>query len=408
MKRYILEAVFCLLAFGSLTACGKNDPDIPDNGKGYAPIILTKAEQQINSASNSFGLAVYNKLFQEDQMMVSPLSLSLALSMCSAGADGQTAKDMCATLGFADFTTEEMSAYYKKMVSALLEADPKTTFEVANSIWIGNRTTAKKGFIKHAEDYYSSEVYNVDFSQKSTVDAINKWCSDKTHGKIKSIMSKPDPDLMMALINALYFYGKWSFEFDKTAKENFKAINGNTVKTDMMHAREDLMYSESDGFRMVRLPYGNGSFSMEVILPGGNESLKSAVARLDDSVLNGLDSSVRKADVDLKLPKFTFEYQADLVDILKDLGMGLAFSNLADFSKMAEQSLKISQVKQKTFIDVNEKGTEAAAVTFIGMMATSAGPIEKPFVEFHADRPFLFLIREKSTGAILFMGQKVS
>ena len=221
-------------------------------------------------------------------------------------------------------------------------------------------------------------------------------------------MDAPNRDLVMALMNALYFYGKWSFEFEDAKKENFVNISGNTSKTEMMHSRDDLRYSEYDGFRMVTLPYGNGAFAMDVILPDEKANFSDAVAKLDAGTLQILDRNSATCDVDLKLPKFTFDYNADMTKVLREMGMTLAFCELADFSGMAEEDLMISQVKQKTFIDVNEKGTEAAAVTFIGVVATSIGPApQKKFVEFHADRPFIFLIRERSTGAVLFIGQKV-
>ena len=412
MRKYILHTILCLLAFSCITACGKDNPENIDDdpGKAFEPIELTKAEQEINTASNNFGFEVYHKLYKGTQMMISPLSLSLALSMAAYGADGQTAKEMCATLGFSDFSTEQVSVYYQKMVNALLEADTKTTFEVANSIWANPRIRVKDSFIEGAQKYYSSEVYSADFSTQETVNAINKWCSDKTHGKINSIMDKPDPTLVMALMNALYFYGKWSFEFEDARKEDFTAENESIVKVEMMHSRNDLRYSEYNGYRMVTLPYGNGAFTMDVILPDNKGRFSDAVAGLDAGTLQRLDRNSSTCDVDLKLPKFTFDYTADMTTVLKELGMVQAFNPLsADFSGMAEEDLLISQVKQKTFIDVNEKGTEAAAVTFIGFVTTSIGPApQKRFVEFHANRPFIFLIRERSTGAVLFIGQKVS
>ena len=411
MRKYLLHSLLCLLAFSCISACGKDNPEDIDEGpdKAFEPIELTKAEQDINTASNNFGFEVYHKLYTGNQMMVSPLSLSLALSMAAYGAEGQTAKEMCATLGFSDFTTEQVSAYYQKMVGALLEADPKTTFEVANSIWADPRIRIKKGFVDGAQKYYSSEVYSADFSTQETVNAVNKWCSDKTHGKINSILDKPDPTLVMALMNALYFYGKWAFEFEDAKQEDFVAVDGSKVKVEMMHSRNDLQYSEYDGYRMVSLPYGNGAFTMDVILPDSNKSFSNAAMGFNAEILHRLDSYSSTCDVDLKLPKFTFDYTADMTKVLSEMGMPTAFSDFADFSGMAEESLMISQVKQKTFIDVNEKGTEAAAVTFIGFVTTSIGPApQKRFVEFHADRPFVFVIRERSTGAVLFIGQKVS
>ena len=411
MKRIAFILFFSLLALVSLSACGKQGPENPDPepDKEFVPIALTKAEAEIGQASNQFGFDVYHKIYESKDILLSPLSLSLALSMAANGAEGTTADEMLSTLGFAGKEKADMNNYYRKMVKALLEADPKTTFEVANSIWADEKIGVKKSFTDVTKEYFASEVYPADFNTQATVNAINKWCSDKTHGKIPTIMDKPDPTLVMALINALYFKGEWSFEFnDKTKKEDFTDLTGGKAKVDMMSAEEKLLYAEKDGYSMVRLPYGNGSFSMDVILPPKGKDFGEAVKAFDAGSFENLDYGMSTAIVNLKLPKFTFEYSKSLVSTLQALGMKKAFTNTADFSAMAEKSLMISTVLQKAFIDVNEKGTEAAAVTVIGMVATSVGPAPEPRrVDFFADRPFLFLIRENSTGAILFIGQKV-
>ena len=411
MKKTVSFIAVCLLAIGTLCACNKQNPDDPGNDvpdKPFEPITLTKAEREINTASNQFGFDVYHKIYEKDNMLISPLSLSLALAMTANGAEGKTAEEMLSTMGFSGQSKDDLNSYYRKMVTALLEADPKTTFEVANSIWANESIGIKKSFTDITEEYYSSEVYPADFKTQATVDKINQWCSDKTHGKIPTIMNGPDPNLVMALVNALYFKGTWAFDFDdKIKKEDFTTLKGSKSKVEMMTA-ELKAYAEYDGFSMVNLPYGNGAFSMYVILPSKDEDFGKAVERFDVSTYQGLCRSLGSAKVNLKLPKFTFDYNNTLTDVLKELGMSLAFSNGADFSAMAEKSLKISLVKQKTFIDVNQKGTEAAAVTFVGMMTTGAMPTEPKTVDFFADRPFLFVIRENSTGAILFIGQKVS
>ena len=411
MKKIVIIITMSILALLSASACTKQDPDRneKEEDKVFEPIALTKAEQEIGNASNQFGFDVYHKLYEGKQMLVSPLSLSLALSMAANGAKGQTAEEMLSTLGFAGQSIDDLNSYYQKMVNALLEADPKTTFEIANSIWADEKIGVRKSFTDATAKYYSSEVFPADFNTQATVNAINKWCSDKTHGKIPSIMDKPDPRLVMALVNALYFKGTWSFEFDeKIRKEDFTPIEGNKSKVEMMTTSQLLSYGEYDGFKMVSLPYGNGAFSMDVILPSKDEDFGKAVSRFNAETLRGLSRSLGRAKVNLKLPKFTFEYEASLNEILQALGMKQAFTVEADFSAMAEKSLMISMVKQKTFIDVNEKGTEAAAVTVIGMVVTSVGPAPDPkTVDFFADRPFFFVIRENSTDAVLFIGQKV-
>ena len=370
MKTGLILAVAatCILA----ASCEEQGPEYPGE-----PIPLTKAEEGINASANNFGFDVFHELYKEDQVLFSPLSASLALSMTATGADGNTAKQMTKVLGFDGFTTDEVNGYYKKMVSALLTADPKTVFEIANSIWISDRITVKKPFIDDCEKYYSSEVFpGADFGSMDTIDKVNKWCSDKTHGKIKSILEEPNPLLVMALMNALYFKGTWKYPFPNLFKEKFNTISGKAVDMDYMHTQAELLYSEYDGFRMVDLPYGNGSFSMKVILPGDKEDFGKAVKRFDAKTLDKLNGKAVTKTVSVIMPKFTFDYTS-------------------------------SFVKQKTFIDVNEKGTEAAAVTIVGMEKNSAGP-EPEVILFTADRPFLFVIQENSTGAVLFIGQKVS
>ncbi len=411
MKKTVSFIAVCLLAIGTLCACNKQNPDDPGNDvpdKPFEPITLTKAEREINTASNQFGFDVYHKIYAGNNILISPLSLSLALSMATNGAEGKTAEEMLSTLGFAGQAKDDMNSYYQKMISALLEADPKTTFEVANSIWANESIGIKKSFTDVTKKYFSSEVYPADFSEQATVDRINKWCSDKTHGKIPTILDGPDPDLVMALINALYFKGTWAFDFDeKVKKEDFTTLSGSKSKVEMMTAQRE-SYAEYDGYGMVSLPYGNGAFTMDVILPPKDEDFAKAVARFDASTFMALAASSRPAKVNLKLPKFTFDYTTMLNDALQALGIKAAFNGSdADFSAMAEKPLMISMVKQKTFIDVNEKGTEAAAVTFIGFVTTAYRPEEPPTVDFFVDRPFLFVIREISTGAVLFMGQKV-
>lgn len=396
----LAAAAACILA----VSCEEQGPEYPGE-----PIPLTKAEEGINASANNFGFEVFHELYEDGQVLFSPLSASLALSMTATGADGNTAKQMTKVLGFDGFTTDEVNGYYKKMVSALLTADPKTVFEIANSIWISDRITVKKPFIDDCEKYYSSEVFpGADFGSMDTIDKVNKWCSDKTHGKIKNILEEPDPLLVMALMNALYFNGTWKYPFPNLFKNKFNTISGKAVEMEMMNTSAELPYSEYDGFRMVDLPYGNGSFSMKVILPGDKEDFGKAVKRFDAKTLDKLNGKAATKTVSVIMPKFMFDYTGSLSDVLVALGMADAFSPAkADFSKMSNDGLYISFVKQKTFIDVNEKGTEAAAVTIVGMFENSAGP-EPEVIYFTADRPFLFVIQENSTGAVLFIGQKVS
>ena len=401
MKRGFLFAFSALVLVAA--SCGKNDPEYSEGA-----IPLTKAEEGINASANDFGFNVFHELYKEDQVLFSPLSASLALSMTATGAAGETASQMTKVLGFDKFSTDDVNRYYRKMIDALLTVDPGTAFEIANSIWIDDKIKVKQGFIDDCKKYYACEVYPADFSSQATIDKVNKWCSDKTHGKITSILEEPDPELVMALMNALYFNGSWKYTFPEVFKDRFTTISGKTTGMEMMQLSTELSYGEYDGFRMVDLPYGNGAFSMKVILPDEKEDFGKAVKRFDAGILDKLNGKLTSKDVFLKMPKFSFEYQSDLDKVLVALGMEDAFDCAkADFSKMSD-GLYIGFVKQKTFIDVNESGTEAAAVTIVGMYKNAIDGNPQDIVMFIADRPFIFVIQENSTGAVLFIGQKVS
>lgn len=409
MKR--LTILFVL--FAGLVSC--NNKEVPDDGAvtPAAPIELTKAEFKVANSANMFAFDAYKALYKDDQMLVSPLSLSLALSMTACGADGKTAEQMAATLGFADFSVEDIAGYYNKMVSTLTTIDKKTTFECGNSVWIDNGFPVRTDFLATVEDLFAAEAVNARFADPATLDAVNGWCSKKTHGKVEKMLTELDPYTVMLLINAIYFNGKWAFEFDpKTEKERFSTLDGESVKVDMMRTEKTLAYSNVEGWSMVELPYGNGAFEMDVILPPSGMAFSKAAESLDYERFNLLRQAAMQYTVFLKMPEFKIEYSVDgLKDALESLGMKDAFTPMADFSKMADivpgDALYIGDVKQKTFIDVNTKGTEAAAVTVVEMKYNSAGPPVLKNATFVADRPFFFLIRETSTGSILFIGQKV-
>lgn len=411
-KIFAMTAV--MLSLAAFTSCSKEKLEVEDDlDNTYVPITLTKAEQTVANSANKFAFDVYQALYEDKQMLVSPLSLSLALSMTACGADGNTAAQMSHVLGFDECSTDDVASYYHTMVANLASIDKKTTFESANSIWIENGFPVREDFKSTVRDYFAAEEKTVSFKDNSTVNEINKWCSDKTHGKIEKMLDGLDPQTVMALINAIYFNGKWGIDFDeKTRKEDFTAIDGSRLKVDMMSVSHQLNYSKFAGWSMVEVPYGNGAFQMDVILPPEEISFKEAVGTFNLDIWNRLHSSAYTHVVSLKMPEFKFEYEAKgLPSVLSKLGMVDAFKPCADFSKMADTaagtSFYIGDVKHKTYIDVNTKGTEAAAVTVVAMLANSGLDTEPKAIDFTVNRPFLFLIREKSTGSILFMGQKV-
>ena len=408
MKKLLTLATL-IAATLALTAC--NNPTIvPDEEQGdkpAVPITLTRAESAINASVNAFGLDVFrqiNTLDKVSDLFVSPLSLSLALAMTSAGADGQTEAQMRSMLGFESCTNAEMAEYYRKMTEALLSIDPKTTLQIANAIWTDKGITLKKGFVSDVTKYYHSEAKSADMSAKATIDAINRWCAGHTNNKITKILDDSDTGLAVLLVNALYFNGTWTTKFTDTFDGKFRTLAGTGTPVTMMRAQRDMRYAATDKWQMVQLPYGNGAFVMDLLLPAAGLDFEKAVKGLDAAQWEALVGALRTREVHLEFPKFKMEYEINLNDVLQSLGMLDAFTGAANFSKMSDFGMCIDFVKQKTYVDVNEEGTEAAAVTAIGMKATSVGP--SSVVSFIADRPFVFAIREASTGSILFIGQK--
>jgi serpin B len=296
------------------------------------------------------------------------------------------------------------------MSQALLKIDPLTALAIANSIWYRTGFSVKQPFINIKKNYFDAEVKALDFSKSDAAGIINQWCADKTKNRIKDIIANPIPnDVMMYLINALYFKSKWESQFDKanTKQDDFTKSNNTTLRVNMMEQKADYPYYANEYLQCVELPYGNGAFSMVAMLPAENTNLDQLIEYLDETTWNNVSDNLLygKQNVWLKLPRFKIECDMILNDPIKNVGMNLIFDKfLADFTNISNDALAVSLIKQKTFVEVNEEGTEAAAVTTIGITATMAPSPTLP-VQFFANRPFLYLIKEKSTGAILFIGR---
>ncbi len=307
----------------------------------------------------------------------------------------------------AGFSAEEINAHYQALVRALLAADPRTALAIANSIWTREGYSVKQAFYDINRTWYDAEVQSRDFDLQATLDEINRWCADKTNEKIPTILDKIPQDAVMYLINAVYFKGQWKFEFDKnnTGDHDFRLAGGSVKNVKMMSQETDLPVYWDETLRCVDLPYGNGAFSMMVVMPSDeNGSLDDLVAGLDADAYNRAVDGLQEREVLLKLPRWKQECEFLLNDAAKNLGMERIFQE-GNLDGIADDPrLKVSEIKHKTFVEVNEEGTEAAAITSIGAIDTSVGPGAGP-MPFIADRPFLYIIRERSTGAILFMGR---
>jgi serine protease inhibitor len=373
------------------------------------PFSLPPEATELISSDNQFGLNLFKGVLEEaearENVMISPLSVSLALSMTLNGAEGNTRDEMEEAMEMSGLSQEQINELNLQLVNALLAHDPNVVLEIANSIWYRDDYTVKPDFIQVNQQYYDAEVSALDFSDPGTIDVINSWVSTKTHDKIEEIVKEINPQSFMFLINAIYFKGAWRTEFDEkdTYDGDFQVNENTVVKVPMMSAELDINTMRNDMFSAVELPYGKGNWSMFILMPDYDNTLDDVVSELNgENWSSWLESFTPTSEVNIHIPKFTFEFESSLKESLIALGMQEAFSSAADFSGILEGGgILISDVKHKTFIEVNEKGTEAAAVTSVEMELTSAGNY------FYANRPFLFVIAEKSSNTIMFIGRLV-
>ena len=379
-----------------------------NNSTEQGDIVLTQKSAALVNADNTFTFNLLKKIpaTPGTNMMVSPLSISLALSMTLNGAETTTKSGMIRAMGLDAFTVDEINQIYLDLVSALKIADTKVDLNIANSIWIKKSFSVLDPFITTNQKYYDAQIEKLEFDL-SALTTINGWVNNKTKGKIPTILDQISGQEIMFLINAIYFKGQWKYQFDpaKTQNSPFYLKNGNTVSVPYMKIKEKFGYSEQEGFRVLKMPYGRGKFSMVLILPDEGKTTENITSTLNPTVWSTISTAVSTTvSTDVLLPKFKYSWESELNDILSSLGMGIAFdSQLADFSKINNTAkLFITKVKHKSFIEVNEEGTEAAAVTSIGIGVTSVGPSQPMF---YATRPFLYFITEDDTDAILFAGK---
>ncbi len=396
-----------LLLFGLFMVSCEKQENIKDEPK---KITVSKTTEQVIAADNLFGIELFQRVLTNDtadNIFISPTSVALALAMTYNGADGDTKSAMQETLRKQGLTPEELNQSYNALIDALVSVDPKVLLEIANSIWYRNDIEVLSEFIGVNQTYYDAEVNSLVFNDQAK-DIINGWVADKTHDKIKEVLDFIPPDAIMYLINAIYFKGIWRSEFDKekTSELPFYLPEGTPVQVPTMQQQDTFRYVKNDLLSAVELPYGHGNFSMVILLPNEGKTAGDIVSSLTIDNWNAWMQGLSEKDVVIHLPRLKFEYEKLLNQDLADMGMGIAFSGAADFSKIdSTRDLCISRVIHKTFVEVNEEGTEAAAVTVVEIRETSyPGPQEQP-VYFYVDRPFVFIIKERDTGAMLFVGR---
>ena len=408
MKRITPILAIALLA---LPACSKLDREgnlRPDEVAPLVRIELTKGEQAIRDASNDFGLKTFRSLYtgsKDGTVSFSPLSLSLALAMAAEGAEGDTWQQFRDVVGWGAATKEDLGAYYMKMTEGLVKADANVLFTSANSFWAAKNFPLKEDYASLLKRYFAAESYTVDFSQPATLKQINGWCSDKTDGKIPQMLDDLDPRTALMLINALLFKAPWQLTWDILQNRDFRTVSGQKTKKDYLYVKDkQLTYGDFGDFELVRAPYGNGAYQMDIILPKEGKTLAEVLPQVESDVVN---YGLKTTDVTLYLPKWSTDYSTEdlLIPALKAQGLTLPFDpNLADFSGISTKPTFIDMILQKVRIDVTEKGTEFAAVTVIGFKVNSAGPVSYPKVTVDVNRPFAYTIRETTSGTILLLG----
>ena len=439
MKKFLLAAV---VLSGVLLSCSSSEEEeIVDLGEAKKvvnmlseaqPIQLTEAQIQFANDNNQFTLNFLKTVNDVDQsgksFIYSPLSITYVLGMVNDAAVGETEKEMEEILGFHEGGIKAVNDYCKKLIDGLPKVDEKVTLNIANAIFVNKDYTLKQQFQQDIENYYDAKAESLDFSSPQTLDHINGWCKEKTNDMIPTILDEVNPDMMSYLLNAIYFKADWASKFDQknTREETFTTEKGKT-KLPLMHQNVLINYLKNDTYSAVEMPYGNGFWKMTVMLPEEGKSTNDIINRIATcGFLEGhgfcgtMGDNYMSYEIDLKLPRFETASDTDeldtgepdkekgLIGIMQKMGIKQAFNPLlAEIPNMCETPVHIAMMRQKAKIKVNEEGSEAAAVTVAGMMKNSAssGPVEYPKATFHANRPFIYVIQEVSSGVILFVGK---
>ncbi len=403
-----LLPVTAVIAVG-LAASGCSDSIGPGDGDDVVPITqlpraLTAAESQLIARTSEFGLELMSRTLARDtrpNIVLSPLSASMALGMTLNGAETTTFEAMRSTLGFDDMTQSDINAAYAGLIELLRGLDPAVDFSIGNAIFANEGFPFHQTFFDAVSTSFDAQVETRSFADAATLDAINGWADSATDGMIPRVLNELDPNLVMLLMNAIAFDGAWteSFDPDETRTRSFQRDAGGPVEVDMMNASDaEYPIAFGNGWSAVELPYGGGAYGMVVVVPAGD--VRDLVSGWGPSDWDALLASLSVQEVDLvAVPRFKLAYDAFLNPVLDEMGMGEAFRRGADFSALSPRGneLCIDFVRQKTFIEVDEVGTRAAAVTTVGVGATS-------FTGVVADRPFFFALRERLSGTLLFTG----
>ena len=394
------------LATAAAVALGCGDAVAPID---ELPRNLTVAESKLVEADNRFAFKLFREIASQEptdaNVFISPVSIGMALGMAYNGAAGTTRDSMQQTLELQGMSLQEVNEAYQSLIALLRDLDPAVEFVLANSVWYRQNLTVVTAFLDNMTRYFGADVTAMDFDAPGAADVINGWVRDHTAGRIDEIVTPPiDPMTVMFLINAIYFKGEWTHRFDRdrTRDASFHRLDGSTGTVRMMSREETSVRAYMDGtITVAELPYGGGAWAMTMVYPSDPAAITELAADLTASQWNGWIAAMDSTTIQVSMPKYTLEYEIELKAVLQALGMANAFIPMeADFTNLvARDDAYISAVKHKTFVQVNEEGTEAAAVTSVEVGVTSMPPT------ILVDRPFLVAIRERLSGTILFLGR---
>jgi serine protease inhibitor len=390
MKRILAGVLLCLVA-SAVFADATKLPKLPDANNGFAFDLLRQVAKE-QPGQNIF---------------ISPYSVSTVLQILGNGAVGRTKTEIQSVLKTDDFPADELNGAWKDLNRSLV-SQSDVTLDLANSIWFNKGIELKPGFVSTNKEFFQAELQSVNFKTPESADTINEWANKNTRGKINNVVSFPFPEATQVILaNAIYFKGKWADQFDTnlTVPRDFY-LSGGIVKTPRtMSQQRKFLYAESYGFQAVELPYVGDRLQMVLFLPATNSSPEKLLGTFNGTNWN---EEIRwrfiTRDGKVEFPEFKLNYDIVLNGSLQALGMEQAFiEGAANFSAMATEPLFVSEVKQKSFVDVNEEGTEAAAVTIVSVKSEIAMRPLPPF-KMIVNRPFLFMIADRVSGVILFAG----